>query len=68
MAIQYVFDFHLEPWEVSIIVTDGILPRPAGVMVSVVYDNSIYDNLFLAVDNYSRYVNYTLPNDMTIKV
>lgn len=68
MSIQYVFDFYLEPWEVSIIVTDGILPRPAGVRVSVVYDNSIYDNLFLAIDNYIRYVNYTLPNDMTIKV
>lgn len=68
MALQYVFQFYLEPWEVSIIITDGILPRPAGVKVDVVYDNSIYNGLFVAIDYYSRYVNYTLPQDMEIRI
>lgn len=66
MELQYVFEFYLEPWEISIIVTDGILPRPAGVKVSVVYDNSIYNNLFIAVDRLDMYANYTLPSDLQI--
>lgn len=68
MELQYVFEFYLEPWEVSIIITDGILPRPAGVKVDVVYDNSMYQSLFIAINKYSRYANYTLPQDMTIRI
>lgn len=68
MEIQYVFDFYLEPFEVAIIIADGILPRPAGVKVSVVYDNSIYNNLFIAIDKLDIYANYTLPSDMKIGI
>lgn len=35
MAIQYVFNFALEPWEASVIETPSLMPRPAGVSVSI---------------------------------
>lgn len=34
MAIRYVFEFQLEPWEVSVIRSDA-LPRPGGVLATV---------------------------------
>lgn len=34
MAIRYVFEFNLEPWEVSVIKSDS-LPRPGGVLATV---------------------------------
>ena len=34
MAIRYVFEFKLEPWEVSVIKNDS-LPRPGGVLATV---------------------------------
>jgi hypothetical protein len=34
MAIRYVFEFPLEPWEVSVIKSDA-LPRPGGVLATV---------------------------------
>lgn len=34
MAIRYVFEFKLEPWEVSVIKSDS-LPRPGGVLATV---------------------------------
>lgn len=68
MELQYVFEFYLEPWEISIIITDGILPRPAGVKVSVVYDNAIYNNLFIAIDKLDIYANYTLQSDLEINI
>lgn len=34
MAIRYVFEFKLEPWEVSVIKSDS-LPRPSGVLATV---------------------------------
>lgn len=34
MAIRYVFEFKLEPWEVSVIKSDA-LPRPGGVLATV---------------------------------
>ena len=34
MAIRYVFEFNLEPWEVSVIKSDA-LPRPGGVLATV---------------------------------
>jgi hypothetical protein len=34
MAIRYVFEFNLEPWEVSVIKSDS-LPRPGGVQAMV---------------------------------
>lgn len=34
MAIRYVFEFSLEPWEVSVIKSDA-LPRPGGVIATV---------------------------------
>lgn len=68
MEIQYVFEFYLEAWEISIIITDGILPRPAGVKVSAVYDNALYNDLFIAIDKMSVYANYTLPHDLQINI
>jgi hypothetical protein len=35
MSIQYVFNFALEPWEASVIETPSLMPRPAGVTVSI---------------------------------
>jgi hypothetical protein len=34
MAIRYVFEFPLQPWEVSVIKSDS-LPRPGGVLATV---------------------------------
>ena len=34
MAMKYVFNFYLQPYEVSIIQQTNILPRPAGVSFS----------------------------------
>ncbi|MGL4756290.1 MAG: DUF2612 domain-containing protein [Aeromonadaceae bacterium] len=34
MAIRYVFEFNLEPWEISVIKSDS-LPRPGGVLAAV---------------------------------
>lgn len=31
MSIRYVFEFALEPWERSVLVNSGAIPRPAGV-------------------------------------
>lgn len=31
MSMRYVFEFALEPWEKSVLVNSGALPRPAGV-------------------------------------
>lgn len=36
LSIQYVFNFTLQQWEESILLQPALLPRPAGVQVSVV--------------------------------
>ena len=37
MQMTYVFDFPLAPFEVSIVVNSGVLPKPAGVKASARY-------------------------------
>lgn len=36
MAFEYVFNFALQPWEASVLLTPSLMPRPAGVSVSIV--------------------------------
>ena len=36
MAIEYVFNFALEPWEASVIQQPSLMPRPAGVNITIV--------------------------------
>jgi hypothetical protein len=36
MAIQYVFNFALQPWEASVIQQPQLMPRPAGVNVTII--------------------------------
>jgi hypothetical protein len=31
MAMRFYFEFALEPWEMAVLVSGGVLPRPAGV-------------------------------------
>lgn len=35
MTLTYVFDFPLEPFELAIVSTSGVLPKPVGVLASV---------------------------------
>lgn len=35
MAIEYVFNFTLEPWEASVLLQASLMPRPAGVAVTI---------------------------------
>lgn len=35
MQVQYVFNFALQPWESSVLQTPSLMPRPAGVQVSI---------------------------------
>jgi len=35
MAIKYVFNFALQPWEASVIQQPDLMPRPAGVSVTI---------------------------------
>ena len=35
MQMRYTFEFDLEPWELSIMTKSKILPRPAGVLITV---------------------------------
>lgn len=37
MSMVYKFEFHLEPFEVAIVATSGVLPRPVGVAATVEY-------------------------------
>lgn len=36
MSIRVVFEFALEPWEVVVLTSGGVLPRPAGVSATIV--------------------------------
>lgn len=44
MAMEYVFKFTLLPWERSVLETPSLMPRPAGVQVSI---SAPDDDLFL---------------------
>ncbi len=35
MAIEYVFNFTLQPWEQSVLLQASLMPRPAGVAVTI---------------------------------
>lgn len=37
MTMTYVFQFALEPFEVAIVTTSGVLPKPTGVLASASY-------------------------------
>lgn len=50
MAIRYVFEFKLEPWEVSIIKSDS-LPRPGGVLATVLQSPADTFGFFEAGDS-----------------
>jgi len=36
MQLRYTFEFYLEPWEVAVITQSGALPRPTGVLATMV--------------------------------
>lgn len=36
MQMRYTFEFYLEPWEVAVVQQSGVLPRPTGVLASMV--------------------------------
>lgn len=50
MTIRYVFEFNLEPWEVSVIKSDA-LPRPGGVLATVLQAPSDAFGFFEAGDS-----------------
>lgn len=67
MAIEYVFEFFLEPWESSVVRFSEALPRPAGVAVSVSDEKNDSFALFeLAANSLYAYSNTTLPSDLNI--
>ena len=66
MAIEYVFEFFLEPWESSVVRFSEALPRPAGVSVSVSDENVSFALFKLAANSLYAYSNITLPNDLNI--
>lgn len=35
MSMRYVFEFALEPWERAVLVSSGVIPRPAGVLAII---------------------------------
>jgi len=37
MSMIYVFDFTLEPFEIAIVLSSGVLPKPVGVMATAQY-------------------------------
>ena len=66
MAIEYVFEFFLEPWESSVVRFSEALPRPAGVSVSVSDENDSFDLFELAANSLYAYSSITLPSDLNI--
>lgn len=66
MAIEYVFEFFLEPWESSVVRFSEALPRPAGVSVSVSDENDSFALFELAANSLYSYSNITLPSDLNI--
>lgn len=66
MAIEYVFEFFLEPWESSVVRFSEALPRPAGVSVSVSDENDSFSLFELAANSLYAYSNITLPHDLNI--
>ena len=56
MAMEYVFNFSLAPVDISVILSSGVLPRPAGVQVSYTQSAAsepTLDNFTLDVDQLS---------------
>lgn len=35
MSMRFTFEFALEPWELAVLVSGGVLPRPAGVLAQI---------------------------------
>lgn len=35
MQMRYTFEFYLQPWEKAIVTQSGALPRPTGVLASI---------------------------------
>lgn len=66
MAIEYVFEFFLEPWETSVVRFSEALPRPAGVSVSVSDENDAFSRFEVAANRLYAYSNITLPRDFKI--
>ena len=67
MQMEYVFEFYLEPWERTIVYADGILPRPAGVQISVIEGSGGINEIYNAATRLYNYANYTLPPQMMQK-
>lgn len=36
MRMRYTFEFYLQPWEEAIVTQSGALPRPTGVLASLI--------------------------------
>lgn len=36
MQMRYTFEFYLQPWEQAIVTQSGVLPRPTGVLASMI--------------------------------
>lgn len=66
MSMQYVFDFYLEPWERSVVYAQGILPRPAGVSVTVIEGSAAVEAIYNAATHLYIYANQILPADLSI--
>ena len=66
MAIEYVFDFFLEPWEQSVVKFSEAMPRPAGVSVSVVDASIPFEQFELAANRLYKFSNIDLPANLTI--
>lgn len=66
MAIEYVFDFFLEPWEQSVVKFSEAMPRPAGVSVSVVDAQIPFEQFELAANRLYKFSNIDLPANLTI--
>lgn len=66
MSLDYIFDFFLEPWELSIVKFGNVLPKPAGVSVSVFDASDDFLAFELECNRLYSYSNIKLPSDLKI--
>lgn len=66
MAIRFVFDFALEPWEQSVLTYGGVIPRPAGVSATIAQIPPMTFGFAEAADSYQPFNVGTLLNNGAI--
>ena len=66
MSLDYIFDFFLEPWELSVVKFGNVIPKPAGVSVSVFDASDDFLAFELECNILHSYSNIKLPSDLKI--